>query len=536
MYYLGITSSGNNPGAAIIKDNQILACAEEERFIRIKHAEGRPAINAIKFCLEKAGVSLSEVKVGIAMHPKLFTNSKFLTLNLFNPTEITTNIREKQRTKTQPKILEHEFGTKFDYEFVQHHIGHQYSSFPVSGFDKGVSISVDGRGEEDSMMIARFDKDGITEIIKDFKLPNSLGIFYSKITDWLGFRFGSGEGKTMGLAPYGKPVLDFSDLISYGNGKFKTIPMNSNLIEKKFGPRRKSDEPLTELHKNVAATTQDQLEKCLLHMVDYYAKGENLCLSGGVALNCVANGIITKSGLVKDIFIQPISNDTGSALGSAIMMAMKDGHRFEKMKHPYLGPEYTNQEINKSLKSCNLKSKFIKNIEKETAKLIAKGNVIGWMQGAMECGPRALGNRSILGDPRNPKMKDILNDRVKHREGWRPFCPSILDEYRTEYLDTDYESPFMIQAFGVKKEKQKKMISAVHVDGTARPQTVTKEQNPRYYKLIDEFRKLTGVPVLINTSFNIKGEPVVCTPEDAIRCYFGTGMDYLVIGNYLISK
>jgi len=542
-YYLGIASSamgdlGHDPSACLIKNNKIVAMAEEERFVRVKHAKGYFPVNAVKYCLKHENISLDDVKIGYYLNPKLFTKGR-KTLSL-----LIGAWRMNDYVKRMPKNFKFHFGIEPKINFIEHHVCHVYSSFPLSGFKRAVTVSMDGAGERTSTLItscgSNIEKD------REIYAPNSLGFFYALFTEWLGFRKFNGEGKVMGLASYGDPKYDLSKFIGFKDGAhhvkipnrfFSTETWNlwsyHKEIQKKFGPRRTGK--IQKIHEDVAASVQNKLEEVVLKMLEKI-ETKNLCLAGGVALNCKMNGRILESDFVKDIFIQPVANDAGCSLGAAVYMAMQDGKKFKKMEHTCLGPEFSNDEIKTILKTCKIEYEYHNDIAGIAAELLAKGKIIGWFQGRMECGPRALGNRSILADPRDPDMKDKINYLVKHREPWRPFCPSILAEANDEYFENAYESPFMILTFRVKKEKLKEIPSVVHVDETVRPQTVEKNINPLYYKLIKNFYEETNIPLILNTSFNIRGEPIVCKPEDAIRTFYGTGMDYLILGNFLIRK
>jgi len=539
MYYLGISGGitgdfTHDPAACLIKDNKIIAIAEEERFVRIKHAHGIFPINAINFCLKQAGIKLKDVdKIGYYINPNLFFKK------IFHPKSLPHWIKCFRMVKYVPKIFKFNFGYLPKINYIEHHLCHVYSSFPLSGFKKGKCFSIDGVGERTSTLISSFGNG--FEKIKEAYDPNSLGRFYGHFTEWLGFKMNNGEGKVMGLASYGKSKYDLTKFIRFKDGihevKGNTNLMSSghlyNLIVSKFGDRRIGD--IKKIHKDVAASVQDKLEEIILKMVEYH-QTKNLCLSGGVALNCKMNGKILNSGLIKDIFIQPVASDAGCSIGAAVFMAMKYGNNFKKMEHVYFGPEYSNEEIEKTLKKCKINYEYHDDISGVCAELLEKQNIIGWFQGRMECGPRALGNRSILADPRDVKMKDKINILVKHREQWRPFCPSILDEDKDEYLVNAYESPFMILTFEVLEDKVKDIPAVIHVDNTCRPQTVKKDVNPIYYDLIKEFKKLTGIPLILNTSFNIRGQPIICKPEEALAMFFSEGMDALAMGNFLIKK
>lgn len=375
---------------------------------------------------------------------------------------------------------------------------------------------------------------------------------YNAITEFLGFERNEGEGKVMGLAPYGDTYYQiFDKFIRLTENGFVIDPKIitaenpiqpvyfTDYVVKKLGEPRLSSEKIEKRHQDIAYSLQERLEQTALHLVEKFNEitgNKNFCLAGGVALNCKMNGRILNSGLVNDIFIQPAAGDAGCALGVAIWLAHEEGYKFNKMEHVYYGPEYSDEEVEKTLKTANLKYDELSDPSGTAAELLAQGKIVGWFQGRMEAGPRALGNRSILADPRDAEIKDKLNYLVKHREPFRPFCPSMLDKAKKEYFENPYESPFMILSFRVPEEKRKEIPGVVHVDGTIRPQTVTKEVNPKYYKLISEFEKLTGVPVVLNTSMNIKGEPMVCKPEQAIADFFSTGMDYMIINKFLLKK
>ncbi len=536
MYYLGITAGavlselGHDPAACLIKDNRIVAFVEEERFVRVKHAGGFFPVNAIKYCLNEGGVKLDEVKIGYYMNPACFWK------RTFTPKNVVGAIRANNYMGMIPKFLKFYFGHKPDVEYVNHHTCHTYSSFPFSGMKVSTCFSIDGGGERTATLVSQCNSDKVATLGESFK-PNSMGQFYGQFTNWLGFKMLDEEGKTMGLAPYGEPKYDLSGFIRFEKGMHKVTKDAWELyeaIESSFGTRRIGE--IQKIHKDVAASVQKKLEEVSINMVKYYDV-KNLTLCGGIALNCKMNGEILNSGLIKDIFVQPVANDAGCAIGAAAYLSMLDGNRFDKLEHLYYGPEYSNEQIKKTLDICKVKYEYHDDIAGIGAELIAKGKIISWFQGRMEGGPRALGGRSILADPSDPKMQDRINYFVKHREPWRPFCPSMLEEDKEKYLENAHEDPFMILTFKIKEEWQKELPAIVHpADKTARPQTVRKSANPLYWKLINNFKKETGVSVVLNTSFNIQGEPIVCIPEDAVRCFFGNGLDYLLIGNYLVKK
>lgn len=550
-------SNSDNSAAALVKDGKLIAMAEEERFNRIKHSKGFPyPKKSIDFCLKYAGITLKNVdsiSLGWASIPTNlwmgFISSFKNPLFLLKFPDIIKNLKTHKKYKHFNKL-----------KYYPHHLAHASSSYFVSGFKKANIISMDGQGEVSSTLLAQGSGNNIKKI-KEYSTLNSIGALYESFTDYLGFLRHSHEGKVMGLASYGKPIYDtkpilrwtkngyscetiqrYLSILKYSFRKLQGEKIESfgELLKKNYGPKRNKDEPLTKRHQNIAATIQHIQEKAVVKLARYlYEKNgiQDFCLAGGSALNCIANGVLLEQDFVKNIYVQPASSDAGNAIGVAFLEYIrltKKPVKFE-MTHAYWGPEYTNEEIKKVLKEKGIKYKFYKNIEKVTAELIAKGNIIGWFQGRMEIGPRALGNRSILADPTDKNMKDKINLQVKHRENWRPFAPSILAESAKEYFENAYPSPFMILSFKVKKEKWKVIPSVVHIDGTTRPQTVTKETNPRYYKLIKEFEKIKKVPILLNTSFNDRGEPIVCSPQDAINTFKKTNLDYLAIGNYLIK-
>jgi len=551
-YVLGITSSiCYNTSAAILKNGRLIAMAEEERFNRIKHSPRIHPQMAIDFCLKYAGITLEDVDsiVISGTTPKQFFKLRALY--------------RLKRTWSLPNLFFHDYK---EYKHISrnnffkennkklfwypHHLAHAASSYFCSGFKESNIISWDALGDINSTVLG-IGKNKI-DFLECYGYQNSMGALYADFTEFLGFRPHSQEGKTMGLSSYGKPVYDMSDMIIITeNGYFrkpiygpldfiKSFTLSPNKVkfvffERKFGSRRNRDEKITKKHQNIAATIQKTMEKLLINLSEILYKKTNLkkiCLAGGCALNCNANSAVLRQDFVKDIFIQPAANDAGTSLGAALL---KTNSKF-KMDHAYWGPEFDNEEIKNVLKDSGFKYEYHDDISGVTAELLTKNEIIGWFQGRMEIGPRALGNRSILADPTNANIKNDVNIKVKHREVWRPFAPSLLERAAKEYLEDAYPSPFMILTFFVPPEKIKEIPSVVHVDGSTRPQTVEKKVNKRYYKLIEAFEDLTSVPVILNTSFNDKGEPIVCTPQDAINTFRKTGLDYLAIGNYLVSK
>lgn len=524
MIILGVTHpiSWNN-GACILVDGKLIAMVEEERLNRFKHSPRVAPYASIGFCLKRAGVTLEEVD-----HIAIGWESS----------------KRQKKKKRYPwdyylKLL------PFDHEdsrirFVQHHTAHALSAYYVSGFENSNIISLDGYGGSESGVLAIGNKDDF-RIVHSIPNRNSWGHLYSEITRMLGFKFHSDEGKVMGLAAYGHPIENEFKFIDWG----KDVPVVDKKGFKKYlstiTPRVQGEE-LNQGHKDLAATVQAALEKAALQMNAYLYKisgYKNLCMAGGCALNCSMNGVLQRSEHVDNIFIQPAAHDVGTALGAAVSVYKDvEGHRPDiVLEHPYYGPDYTNEEVELELKRFKINEyKKCNNIAKEVAALIADNKAIGWFQGRMEFGPRALGGRSIIANPKNKDMKDIVNKGIKGREPWRPFAPSFLADEYNDYVKDPCNSPFMIIAFQGIEEKMKDIVSATHIDNTIRVQTVRKETSPKYWDVINEFRKISGVPAVLNTSFNVAGQPIVCSPRDAIMTFFGCGLDYLAIEDYLVWK
>ena len=561
MYILGISCYYHDAAACLIKDGKLIAAAEEERFTRKKHDSSFP-INAIDFCLKEANISSKELSfIGFYEKPLLkFERILSQHLEMFPYSfwsfykTIPNWLSEKLRI---PKIIKKKLKYKGDILFIDHHLAHATSSFLVSPFKEAAILTVDGVGEWTTTAIG-YGKENEIGLLKEIKFPHSLGLLYSTVTAHLGFSVNNSEYKIMSLAAYGNPVyydkfMKIIDLKEDGSYRLDMdffdyhyrLRMPSKNFIKEFGPIRKPSEKITHHHKDIAASLQKVTEvimfKILNHLYEI-TKCNNLCMAGGVALNSVANGKIKKYTKFKNVFIQPASSDAGTSLGVAfyIYNSVLNNKRDYVMNNVYLGPNFSYDEIKIFLNSNGInyqEFKDDKELIKEVAKLIFGNNVVGWFQGRMEFGPRALGNRSILANPCNPQMKKILNEKVKHREEFRPFAPVIIEEKVKEYFDIDKkDEKFMLFVYPVKESKRKLIPAVTHVDGTARLQTVNKNQNLLYHNLIMEFEKLSKVPVLINTSFNIRGEPIVCTPEDAYRCMMGTEIDYLVLSNFLIKR
>jgi carbamoyltransferase len=579
MIILGINAYHGDASAAVIVDGKLIAAAEEERFNRIKHCAGFPEA-AVKYCLEEAGAYIQEVdylaipRAPLARLPKkLYYGIKIpqLALRRFSALrkiqgikETIANIFQIDEEKIRAKIIN-----------VEHHRAHLASSFFVSPFERAMLFSADGLGDFASTIwgIGIGNK---LKILGEISFPHSLGLYYTALTQYLGFLNYGDEYKVMGLAAYGEPEYkdEFEKIIMLrGNMGFKLnldyfrhhrklVDMNfeqgcptlevlySAYLEKRLGPHRQESAPIQTRHQNIAASLQVRLEEIILSLLNGLHKlnGLNeLCLAGGVAFNCVVNGKISEATPFRKIYIPPAAGDAGLAVGAAfyIWNQLLNQPRDFVMEHAYWGPVYLEGAINNELllmqgqlnnQGCNIiKIANPEELCKFTAAAIAEGKIVGWFQGRMEWGPRALGNRSILVDPRRPEMKDILNQRIKHRESFRPFAPSILEEKTREYFEKDSPSPFMLFTYKVKPEKINIIPAPTHVDGTGRLQTVDKQANPRYWNLIKEFESITGVPVLLDTSFN-ENEPIVNTPKQALDCFLRTKMDLLVLGDYLVSK
>ncbi len=604
MNILGISAYYHDSAAAILMDGQIVAAAQEERFTRKKQDAGFPE-QAIRYCLEEAGLDISMLDQ-VVFYDKPFLKFERLLETYYNyapkglssfVTAIPVWINEKLFLKRNIRKGLQAIGSFNEQTqkllFPEHHLSHAASAFYPSPYDEAVIITLDGVGEWATASIS-LGKGKQIRIVSELRFPHSIGLLYSAFTYYLGFRVNSGEYKLMGLAPYGDPkskqVEEFRDIIRsrlvrinddgsiwldqkyfrYASGLRMTA---SRKWEKLFGvARRKESDPIGQEHCNLALAIQQLTEEVVLKMASH-AKGfaetetqsQNICLAGGVALNCVANGKLKEAGIFQNIFVQPAAGDAGGALGAALAAhhIHNKGERIvnhpDSMQGAYLGPKYGRKPIEKMIRKFNAPAEEFTEFDtlsKNTARLIADGNVVGWFQGRMEFGPRALGNRSILADARSPEMQKKLNLKVKYREGFRPFAPSVMEEYRSDYFNFDTPSPYMLMVAQVKEEilkpipenyfdlpymerlyvQRSELPSITHIDFSARLQTVHRETNPRYWGLINEFKELTGYGVLVNTSFNVRGEPIICTPEDAYRCFMRTEMDYLVVGDFLLRK
>ncbi|MBD3155412.1 MAG: hypothetical protein GF368_02030 [Candidatus Aenigmarchaeota archaeon] len=560
MNILGISCFYHDSAACLIKDGKIVAGSEEERFSRKKHDTGFP-FNAIKYCLKEGEIDVDEIDY-IAFYEKpLLKFERILSSHLETFPKsfrafvgsMPSWLNEKLRV---PSIIRKKLKYKGEIIFVEHHEAHAGSTFLVSPFNEAAILTIDGVGEWTTTSTG-FGKGNDISIKKEIHFPHSLGLLYSTVTAYLGFRVNNDEYKVMGLASYGEPkyVKNFRKIIDVKkDGSFRLnmdyfvyhhkMRMPSEKFVKEFGPMRKKGGEITQRHKDIAASLQRIVEETIfqiLRNLHKETKCDNLCMAGGVALNSVSNGKILDNTPFKNVFIQPASSDAGGSLGAAMYLynSILGNKREYIMEDIYLGPGFNTDEIRSFLKGNNIKFKEFKDdnkLLKKAADLIHKNNIVGFYQGRMEWGPRALGNRSILANPCNPEMKDVVNKRVKHREPFRPFAPVVTYEDYMDYFEAKTQVPFMLFVYPVRKNKRKLIPAVTHVDGTGRLQTIRKDWNPRYYQIIKEFEKLSGVPVLLNTSFNIRGEPIVCTPEDAYRCMMGTGIDYMVIDRFLVAR
>lgn len=597
---LGISAFYHDSAAVIVVDNEIIAAAQEERFTREKHTAVFP-VNAIKFCLEESGLSIDELDAVVFYDKPLlkferllqtyysFAPKGFISFVKAIPVWLRDKLMLKKLIRDGLMSIEAYDIKKLRLLFTEHHLSHAASAFYPSPFEEAAIVSIDGVGEWCTTSIGKGHDRQIT-FSKEMNFPHSVGLLYSAFTYYLGFTVNSGEYKLMGLAPYGEPenaeTKKFANQIReklvdiksdgsiwldqtyfrYATGLTMT---NDKKWERLFGmKRRKPETDLLQSHCNLALAIQWVTEEIVLKIAVEAKRitgSNNLCLAGGVALNCVANGKILSKGIFENIFIQPAAGDSGGALGAALAInylyfkSTRVVNKTDSMKGSYLGPEYTNRDVelmNRKVKAnYNLYSEY-NSLCKEVAQLLMNGNIVGWFQGKMEFGPRALGNRSILADPRNPEMQKKLNLKIKYREGFRPFAPAVLAEDVADFFDLHVDSPYMLLVSPVKDSRRKvrskgyenfslfeklydqrsDIQSVTHLDYSARIQTVHQETNQRFRELILQFKDLTAFPILINTSFNVRGEPIVCTPFDAFRCFMSTEMDYLVINDFLYKK
>ncbi|MGH1406417.1 MAG: carbamoyltransferase family protein [Rhodomicrobiaceae bacterium] len=597
MRILGISAFYHDSAAALIENGAIIAAAQEERFTRKKHDPGFPK-EAIDYCLKEAGLTLSDVDHVVFFEKPFIKFERLLETYLasapagFQSFKMAIPVWIKDKLFQKGNLIEllEEFenaneGTSEIEDkllFAEHHQSHAASAFFPSPFEEAIILTMDGVGEWATASVAIGRGNELTTV-KEIQFPHSLGLLYSAMTYYTGFRVNSGEYKVMGLAPYGEPkyaklikdnLIDIKEdgsfwldqsYFNYATG----LTMTSSKFHDLFGaPPRTSEDQITQREMDLAASVQAVTEEVMLKMTESLAKEygiKNLCLAGGVALNCVANGKVIRAGSFDNVWVQPAAGDAGGALGAALAAHYIEkkqprtvGSNMDAMKGSYLGPEYEQSDIETRLKKAGAVFEVLtdETVMTETAKCLEDGHAVGWFQGRMEFGPRALGGRSILGDPRNPEMQKTLNLKIKYRESFRPFAPSIISDEVSNYFEHEGTSPYMLVVAPVKEEHRKdtskedaglfgieklniprSTIPAItHVDYSARIQTVHEETNPRYHALISAFKKQTGCPIVVNTSFNVRGEPIVNTPEDAFHCFMGTEMDTLVVGNCLMRK
>jgi carbamoyltransferase len=574
MLILGLNMFHADASAAILQDGEVIFAVAEERLNRIKHYAGFPVL-AIKACLDAAGAKITDVDHVAVGQDSDANLAKKVQYALANPSRILNFIRLRQRKEGMRDVrsllargLEVDAGAlRFQEHHVEHHIAHIASAYFCSPWDKAAGFSYDGSGDFVSTMMARCEDNQI-EVLDRIYLPHSLGSFYTMICEFIGYKKYGDEGKVMGLAPYGKPTYreKVGEIAILRNGTFQLNldyfqPLGSNqgmrvlpngtvrlarhfsdCMKKLFGSPREPHSEITQREMDLAYAMQSRFEEIFFHLLNGLHERvpvDELVMAGGCALNSVANGKIFSQTPFRDTWIQPAAGDEGLAIGAALYTCcsiLRQPRRYI-MKDAYLGPEFSSTRIESDLKAANLLYRKLEHepLLDEVATQVAAGNVVGWFQGKMEWGPRALGNRSILAHPGLPEMKDTLNARIKHREWFRPFAPSILAERQSEYFEHDHPSPFMLHVYKIRPEKRAQLTAVNHVDNTGRLQTVTRKENPLYHGLIQAFERKTGIPVILNTSFN-ENEPIVCTPAEAIDCFKRTRMDALAIGPYLAQK
>ncbi len=561
IYILGLSCFYHDSAAVLLRDGEIIFAAQEERYTRRKHDEDFPQ-HAINHALNIAGITIDDLSE-VVFYEKPFL--KFFERILETQIDVWPRgfimyhraMREWMMKKLWiPQTIKKELGYTKPILFTTHHESHAASAYYCSGFPDAAVVTVDGVGEWATTTISHGQGKNL-KIVREVHFPHSLGLLYSAITYYIGFKVNSAEYKVMGLAPYGKPIYmkEMYTLIHLkDDGSFELdmsyftyeygLTMTGKKIETLFGhPTRKGEVKLEQFHKDVAASLQQVTEEVMLKIASHAQKitgSKYLCLAGGVALNCVANGKILRSKLFEDIFIQPAAGDAGGALGAAqaVWHQKYSGERLPRLHNVYLGNEYADDDIESVLKVENIPYEQCTDEEiiNKTSELLRGENVIGWFQGRMEYGPRSLGNRSIIADARNKENWQKVNLKIKFRESFRPFAPTVLEEKAKEYFEIDRESPYMLLVADVLSEKRQEIPAVTHVDGSARIQTIRADQNPRYHALISAFQKRTGCGVIINTSFNVRGEPIVESPQDALNCFLNTDMDYLILGNFLLEK
>lgn len=560
IHILGIACFYHDSSAAIYRDGELIAAVAEERFTRKKHTSDFP-LSAISYCLEVAGIAAKDLDA-IAFYEKPLSKMERVVFGCFDSWPLSSALFSKvlpvmlkQHLKV-PKMVRKKLGYLGEVLFVDHHLAHAASAFLMSPFDEAAILTMDGVGEwaTTSKGVGKGKKITLTH---ELLFPHSLGLFYSALTYFTGFKVNGGEGKVMGLAPYGKPkyvdvikskLINIKDDGSFAlNMKYFSFNRGTKMLSGKFfrefGPPNRPEAPRSEYYDDWACSLQIVLEEAVIKLAQSLyeeTKLPRLCLAGGVALNSVANGLIYEKTDFKELYIQPAAGDDGTSAGAAAYVAnvLYDQPRTYWMEHPFLGPEYNESYIRDYLTRMGIKYTFLDKdtLTRDAAQHLADGKIIGWYQGRMEFGPRALGNRSILADPRHAEMKDILNARVKHRESFRPFAPAILLERLTEYFELDHPSPHMLLVSKIKPDKVSVIPAVCHVDNTGRGQTVSRRENELFYDLISDFDKITGVPVVLNTSFNVRGEPIVNRPSEAFACFVHTDMDTLYLGSCRVEK
>jgi carbamoyltransferase len=559
MNILGISCFYHDSAACLIKDGKVVAAASEERFNRQRNSPDFP-INAINFCLQAGTLTINDIDyIGFYEKPFLKFYRVILSHLLAYPFSIRNFLDMMpgwlQDRLIMPLVFKKELGFEGEVLFIKHHLSHAASAFLVSPFEKAAILTADALGEWSTITYG-IGKTNEIKILKEMQFPDSLGLLYTAITTHLGFEALRGEGKIMGLAAYGNPryIDKFREMVTVKtDGSFKInqnffeffegSKMYSNRLIKILGKDRNPQDKIEQRHCDIASSLQKFTEEVLITIVNNLyneTKLDKLCLAGGLFLNCIVNTKLLENTPFKDIFIQPAAGDSGGALGVAsyIYHSILGNNRNYVMDNAYLGPDFSANQMKRALLNNGIDFKEFNDTElfRYIAKQISLNKIIGWFQGKMEFGPRALGNRSILANPCNPQMKELLNSKVKKRESFRPYAPMVLEERASEFFEIKQLSPFMLLSGLVKDDKISIIPAVTHIDKTARVQTVNKNINPRLWQLIKEFENLTGVPILINTSFNLKGEPIVCTPEDAVSCFQRSQMDCLVLGNYIAKR
>ncbi len=574
MIILGISGAvGHDPSAALFVDGELVAAAEEERFIRDKHAKGRFPYESARFCLEYAGIRPEQVNMVAFPYAEIPLTSParwhYAIRHWYAPDRLLTAIfngnRRFRRNMCHLKKLVSDLnigGGNVPIHPVEHHLAHASSAYHLSGFrEKTAILGIDGKGEYATTFFG-YGENGRIHKIKEFYDPDSLGGLYGALTEYLGFEMLDGEFKVMGMAPYGDPErFDLSRIIDYDEKGFRVNTKLVNVIGLRrykdsagkgyyfspelvqwLGPKREGDE-IDDPYVDYAASIQRILEEVSLGLIDHYLgdilrETGRICFAGGVALNVKLNQRIIARPDVKELFVQPAASDAGTAIGAASYVSNEQGETVRPMQHAYLGPRYTTEQCIEACERHEARPKWarIDDVPQRAAEIMAAGNPLAWFQGRMEFGPRALGNRSILGVPNIPGIADRINEQIKYRERWRPFCPSMLDRVAPDMLQTDHPAPYMTFTFDVAEGWAERVPEVVHEDGTARAQVVTREVNPRYYRLIEELEKLTGNGVILNTSLNRRGEPMVCSPTDALNMFFGSELQYLIMEDILIRK